>query len=315
MVECDVPARFGEVMAVTCGLAWAVSVVLFRRVGDTDPRALNLFKNVVASLLLLITLAVMGQGFDLHRSTEDWTRLLGSSLLGLTVGDTLFFAGLQRIGASVAAVTDCTYSPVVLLFSVLLLGEALSPGLLVGLPLVVVGLLVVAWRSEPKDKSGTSTEVGKPVDRLGVLFAMGGVACSALGAVLAKPALERSGLVEATAVRMVFSSLTLLLWQVASGRTRSSWQLFLPHPRWRWMLPATVMGSYFSMLLWLGGFKYAPASTAALLNQLATIFLLVLSATLGGEVVPARRWAGAAIAFSGAMVVLAGSHGLSWNPL
>jgi drug/metabolite transporter (DMT)-like permease len=59
------------------------------------------------------------------------------------------------------------------------------------------------------------------------------------------------------------------------------------------------------MLLWLGGMKYGTASRAALLNQMGAIFVLVISRALG-EVVPLRRWIGAALAVAGVCIVIAG---------
>jgi len=289
------PVWTGEFMALGCGLCWAISVMLFRRMGAVDPWVVNLFKNIVASALLLLTLLAMGRGLDWTRSTEDWCRLAGSALLGLTLGDTLFFAGIQRIGASVAAVTDCAYSPLVVGLSVLLLGETISGGLVLGVPLVVAGLVTVAW-----NKPGSLR-----VDRKGVAFALGGVVASALGVIVAKPALVRSNLIEATTVRLIVGALSLVLVQAATGRLRVSLAVFRPQPLWRALLPASVMGTYISMILWLGGIKYAPASRAALLNQMATVFMLLLS-RLSGEIVPKRRWLGAGLALAGAVAVLVG---------
>jgi drug/metabolite transporter (DMT)-like permease len=290
----------GEIMALGCALCWSIAVLLWRKVGTHDPRALNLFKNTVASAMLCLTLLAMGRGFDTTRSTEDWLRLFASAVLGLTVGDTLFFMGLQRIGASVAAVTDCAYSPVVVILSVLLLHETPKVALLWGAPLVVAGLLVVSW--QPRGVVPGRLHV----DRKGVLLAVAGVVATALGVVVAKPALGRSDLIEATTVRLLFGTVSLVAWQASTGDFRSALGMFRPQRLWVWMLPATVAGTYVSMVLWLGGIKYTEASTAALLNQMATVFLLILARLFGGEVVPPRRWLGAGLALAGAVAILAG---------
>ncbi len=291
--------HIGEIMAVSCALCWAIAVLLFRRVPIMDPRGLNLFKNTIAFALLLITLWLTGGHIDWQRSPEDWLRLAGSALLGLTLGDTLFFAGLQRIGASVAAVTDCVYSPTVVALSVVFLGESPHVGLLLGAPLVAAGLVLVSWQGQ--------TTAAEKVDRLGVLLSVSGVFATAIGVIIAKPALDHSDLIEATTVRLFFAAASLLVWQMASGRLRSSFAMFRPQPMWRPMIPATLVGTYLSMLLWMGGIKYTQASHAALLNQMATVFLLLLSRFVGGEVVPPRRWIGAGIAVVGVLLVLRGA--------
>jgi hypothetical protein len=287
-------------MAVGCALCWAVAVTLFRRVGALDPWALNLFKNVVACILLLATMAAVGIGFDTARSGEDWLRLAGSALLGITLGDTLFLAGLQRIGGSVAAVVDCAYSPTVVLLSILVLGETLRGGLLIGGPLVIAGLLVVTW--QPRLQPGEAQPPA--VSRSGGLLALAGVVATACGVILAKPALGRSDLVEATTVRLLVASASIVLRQFVLGRLTDTLKLFRPQPVWRPLVPAAVVGTYLSMLLWLGGIKYASASKASLLNQLATVFLLVLARWVGGEAVPLRRWLGAGVALAGVLVIV-----------
>lgn len=286
----------GEIMALGCALSWAIAVLLFRNIGPIDARGLNLFKNAAAVVLLAITMLVMGRHIDTERSLTDWALLAGSAVLGITIGDSLFFAGLQRIGANLAAITDCVYAPVVVGLSVLVLHEPVTHGLMIGAPLVAAGLVVVTWQ-----KPG-----GAAIDMRGVAYAVGGVLATALGVVMAKPILEKSDLIEATTMRLAIAALTLLPIQAATGRLRASLALFKPQPLWRKMLPAVVVGPYVSMLLWLGGLKYAPVSRAALLNQMATVFLLLLSRFVGGEVVPKRRWAGALLALAGALCVLLG---------
>lgn len=280
-------------MALACALAWAFAVLLFRRVPAT-PAALNLFKNVVASGLLLATMLATGTRFDLARSPRDWAYLVGSGVLGLAVADTLFLAGLQRIDASIAAVADCAYSPTVLLLSAAWLGEALTGRLLLGAPLVVLGLFVVSWQ-----RPGAAR-----IDRRGVALVVIGVITTGVGVVLAKPALDRSVVIEATTVRLLAGSAGLFVYQLAIGRVRDAVSLFRPQPAWRVAIPATVLGTYVAMLLWLGGMKYGTASRSALLTQTGAIFVLVLSRA-GGEAVPLRRWVGALVAVAGVFVLVA----------
>lgn len=292
----QVQAHLGEAMALACAACWATAVLLFRRVGPVDPKALNLFKNVLAAALLLLTMAALGKGFDRQRSTEDWVRLAASGVLGLSIADTFFLAGLQRVGPSLAAISDCIYSPTVLVLSALILGERLHGGLLLGVPLVVTGLLIVSWQGK---------EALQRLDRGGMLLCLAGVATTATAVVIAKPALNRSDLLEATTVRLLVGALAIVVWDLGAGTLRQGLSLFKPQAVWRAAIPATLIGTYVSMLLWLGGIKYTQASRAALLNQMAVVFTMVLSWWLG-EKIPGRRWLGAALAMTGAIAVLRG---------
>ena len=193
--------------------------------------------------------------------------------------------------ASVAALADCVYAPTVLVLSVLFLHEGLGAGLFVGTPLVVVGLVIVAWRRQ--------------ADAKGVLLCIGGVMTTAVAVIVAKPVLERSELIEATLVRLTAGAVGIGLFEAVSGRGREALVLFRRHPAHPFAFLGAFLGTYVAMILWLGGMKYGAASRAALLNQSATVFVLVLS-RLTGEVIPARRWLGAAIAVAGVVVVLTG---------
>lgn len=280
-------------MALGCAVVWAAAVMLFRRLGAVHPVSLNLFKNALAAALLLLTMALAGLRFDLHRSALDWACLIGSGVLGLAVADSLFLAGLRRVDTAVAAVADCAYSPTVIVISTLCLSEVPRSGFLWGAPLVMLGLLLVVWQPRGEAK----------VDGRGLALLLGGVMTTAVGVVLAKPALCRSGLVEATTIRLLAGSTALLAVQLARGRGREALALFKPQAAWRVAVPATVLATYVSMLLWLGGMKYGTASRAALLNQTGAIVLMVMSRVMG-ERIPARRWLGAALAVTGVAIVV-----------
>ena len=280
-------------MALGCAVVWAVAVMLFRRLGAVHPVSLNLFKNAVAASLLLLTMAAAGLRFDAHRSALDWLRLVGSGVLGLAVADSLFLTGLRRVDAAVAAVADCAYAPTVIVLSTLFLHETPRAGFVWGAPLVLLGLLLVVWQRPGQ----------RAVEPRALAMVLGGVVTTAVGVTLAKPALGRSNLVEATTVRLLAGATAIFVTQLARDRRREALALFTPQPAWRVAVPATVLATYVSMLLWLGGMKYGTASRAALLNQTGAVVLLVLS-RLSGERVAPRRWLGAAIAVAGVAVVV-----------
>jgi drug/metabolite transporter (DMT)-like permease len=66
------------------------------------------------------------------------------------------------------------------------------------------------------------------------------------------------------------------------------------------MVPASFFGSYFSLILWMGGMKYAKVSVAAALNQLNTIFIVVLAAVFLKERLSLWKVAAVILAFVGA---------------
>jgi drug/metabolite transporter (DMT)-like permease len=290
----------GELCALLAPLAWSVAVVLFKRSSAAPPLAMNLFKNVGAIVLLSLTMVALGIGVPLDRSPEDWARLICSGLLGLAIGDTLLFEGLRRIGAGRLAVVDTAYAPLVVTLSWLFLGDPIDAAFLTGASAVVGGVALASIDPDALRQEG-GRELG-----LGTLYAFLGISGTSIGVVLAKPALEGSDLVEVTWTRLVAGVLGMLVWIVLRGRGAEAFSAFKPGPVWRTLLPATFIGTYLSLLLWLGGFKWAHASTAAVLNQMATVYLLFFARFVLKEPVKLRQAAGALLAAGGALWIVLG---------
>ncbi|MHC4093811.1 MAG: EamA family transporter, partial [Planctomycetota bacterium] len=104
----------GQACALMAAIIWAFALVMFKRSGErVPPLALNLFKNTIGILLLVVTLAVMGEGLGTvwrWRNDEVYILLL-SGVIGIAVADTVFFHSLNLIGVGVISIVDCTYSP------------------------------------------------------------------------------------------------------------------------------------------------------------------------------------------------------------
>jgi drug/metabolite transporter (DMT)-like permease len=291
----------GEICAVAAAFTWSVSVVLFKRSESVSPQAINLFKNVSASVLLLLTMPLMGLNIDWTRSGTEWAYLVASGVLGIAIADTLVFMALRKLGASLLAVVECIYAPVIVALGVLVLGESLSWAFLFGAILVMGGVsaATVQRASHVRKKIVVTPEV-----RLGIVYGIAGIAAMAAGVVLAKPVLENGHLVEVTLVRLLAGVLGQVVWMAVVPSQRSAMAVLKPGPVWRTLLPASVLGSYIAMLFWLGGFKWASVSTASVLNQLSSVFTIVLARMYLGEPVTRRRALGAAAAVAGAAIIL-----------
>jgi drug/metabolite transporter (DMT)-like permease len=294
----------GESLAVLCALSWAVSVVLFKKAetsADVSPQALNLFKNVLAVPLLLITMAVLGEGFQWERSVEDWLGLAASGVIGIAIGDTLYFSALRQLGPGMLAIVETAFSPAVVVFSILLLDEVVGLPFLAGAALILSGV-VIAARDEMggQKRSDESSMVSPRGVSVGVVAAV----VVAFGFVIAKPALSRSGLVEGTTVRLLFGVLAQLLWILPRRDRGTVLWILKPHAVWRSLLPGAFIGSYVAMLLWLGGLKHTDASVAALLNQLTVVFTITMGVIVLKEKLTRGRIIGAAAALCGAVVIV-----------
>lgn len=284
----------GEICALLAPLCWSVAMLLYRRTTDHLPGAsITLFKNVLALILLSGTMLVMGIGVPRDRSALDWGRVLFSGLLGLAVADTLLFEALRRIGSARIAIVDTIYAPVLITLSVLFLGDVLTWGFLVGGAAVIAGVAVANWQKPPPGPDATELAFGTV---LGLLA----IAGTATGVVLARPVLQASSLVEVTWTRLLAGVVGQVIWMAVRQELRVAVTVFRPQPVWRTLVPAAFIGTYVSLILWLGGFKWANAPVAAVLNQMATVYMLVLARVVLGEAVTGAQWVGGGLAMCGA---------------
>jgi drug/metabolite transporter (DMT)-like permease len=290
------PLQFkGELCALLSPLAWAISVILFKQATVLPPAAMNLFKNTLALVLLSLTMGVVGVEIPVDRPAADWSIVALSGLLGLSLADTLLFTGLSRIGASRLAVVDTTYAPTVIVLSALFLNEPLSLIFLLGAAGVLGGVALASI--EPQKKLDRSVVVG-------MLYAWGGISCTATAVVLVKPVLEQSELLEITWSRLFFGVGGQLFYLLLSDQLQGTLRALVPSPAYKTLVPASILGTWLSLLLWLGGFKWAPASVAAVLNQLATVYILVLARVVLKEELKSRQIVGTMLAAVGALVLV-----------
>jgi len=266
------PRALGEILAAGSALAWAVAVVLFRVSGRrVHPIGLNLAKCVLALALMVPTLAVLGEPFAPAVPASTVGLLLLSGVLGIAVSDTLLFYALNRLGASLTAIVDCFYSPFVIGLSFLLLGERLTPVQMAGAGLVVSAVLTLS-------KEGKIERIGRRDLVLGIVYGVLAMFFVAFGIVMVKPVLGGVSVFWSTFVRIVGGAAALGL-LLPFLRNRRAVLAPLGKPRnWKAIVPASFFGSYLSLILWMGGMKYAKASVSAILNQLSTIFIVIIAA-------------------------------------
>lgn len=290
----------GEIYALLTAVVWAFALVLFKRSGErVSPLALNLFKNVIGLALLAATLTIMWDGPGVLRQypRQDICILVFSGIVGIALADTALFAALNLIGVGILSIVDCLYAPSIILFAWLLLSETLTWPLYVGGALVLGGIVVSSRHPPPPGRTRRQL-VG------GALLGALALALMGFGIVLAKPLLEYFPLIWATTIRLLAGTGALALLALASSKRREHWSVFKPSPVWWHSVPASVLGAYVSMILWVAGFKYAKASSVAILNQTSVIFALILATLILKEAFTRRKLVAVVLAMGGALIVV-----------
>lgn len=295
-----IQSYFGEILALLTAVAWALAVILFKKSGETvHPIGLNLFKNLMAVVLLVPTMWFMGKTIFREVPLGDYGIVFISGILGIAIADTLFFVSLNALGAGLSAIVVCMYSPFIIALSIIWLGESLTIWQLVGAAMIVLAVLAASL-----ERNGDGSN--RRAILWGILWGVLSQAANAAGIVMVKPLLERSPLLWVTEWRL-FAGAAGLMAVLAVHRNRGSIvRSVFSRRRWGYTLSGSFTGAYLAMMLWLGGMKLAQASVASALNQTSTIFIFVFAALFLREPVTMPRVTGIALGVCGALLVTFG---------
>jgi len=290
----------GQTLALLSAVFWAFAVILFKKSGETvHPIGLNLFKNLLAMVLFIPTMLIFRETFFRPIPFSEYAIFLISGVLGIAIGDTLFFMSLNRIGAGLTAIVGYMYSPSIILFSVLFLKESLNLLQILGVILILSALLSTTQIKLPKNLSRKALLIG-------ILWGTLASIATAIGIVLIKPMLGKTPLLWATEIRLIagfFSLLIITSFLPARKRIIAS---LLTTKGLGYTIGGTLVGTYIALVVWLGGMKYTQASIAAPLNQISNIFVFILAAMILKEPITLRRILAIIIAFGGALLVFLG---------
>ncbi len=289
----------GELLSLASALVWAFAVIIYRRLGETlSPTALNFLKNLlVLGMVLPTVLLVHGLGFPTF-TVSTVIICLVSGLLGIALADTLYLRALNTLGAGRTGIVGNFYSPFVILLSYVFLAERLSILQVAGFALVSVGVLLVSQRDRGE-------VLPDRAQLKGVLTGMLAVFLMAAAIVMVKRILEEHELLWVVLLRLIGGVLGMLL--IFAVRRR--WPVFRKAGaaiQWGWLVLAAFLGQYLAMILWLGGYKFTQASVAAILNETASVFIVILAWLILGEAMHRRKFAGVVVSMAGVGCMIAG---------
>lgn len=190
----------GILAAILSAASWACGTLLFDRIGKVMSPAGITFVKGAAGILLMALLAVCLGGFD-RIEPMDGLYLALSGIIGIAVGDTLFFKSLQDLGAKMQVLFFMLGQVMTMLLSFLFLGELLSVNEYVGSFALLLGVVIVLWGKQEDH----------PNKARGILYGLLAIGCFSLSAVIVKYSIHDVDVVSATFYRMSFGTVFILL--------------------------------------------------------------------------------------------------------
>jgi drug/metabolite transporter (DMT)-like permease len=292
----------GEIAGLGAAFAWAVGTVLFRRLGATiPPLALNLYKGVTAIAILSCVLALRSEGWS-DVDGYSFGLLIVSGVIGIGIGDTAFFASLNRLGERrTVLMAETLAPPIAMLIALATLSEVLHFTAFIGIAITISG---VAWVivEQTSQTSANASEL-----KSGIAYGLLAALCQAIGAVLSRAALTQSevGPLMSSIIRIIGGLCILLVWMPLTGNAYIPQSVRIEKP-WRAILLATLTGTCVGIFLQQLSLQHTQAGIAQTLIATSSLFILPLVA-IRGEAISLRACIGAVIAIIGvALLFLAG---------
>jgi len=301
----------GEVLSLLCAFLWAFAVIYYKKAGEHfNAYEMNLFKSVFVFALMVPTVVVS----DLFFSTAQGFKIIDfygflmpeftysqlfivfvSGIVGIMLADMFYLRALQLIGASLTGITGSLYSPFVVGFSLLFLGESLSAWQYFGMMMVLAGVILVGYRKK-------SLIIKHPPIK-GFIYAAFAVLFTALGIVMIKPLSNDLPFFWIILIRSLGGMVAMLVYGLVLKKSLAILHI-VKKTGGTWLILGAFIGQYISMMVWVAGYKYTSASIASILNETASVFILLLSWLMLGEKINSKKILGVFITMTGVIFVL-----------
>lgn len=144
------PIGYGLVLLAL--LSWSGSTIYTRKyvrdMNSTDIMSVRMF----FAAIFVMPLSLFLVGFDLSQvNAQGFFALAYAALIGTFLGEWLNLYNIQQFGATASAMVSYVIPIVASLGGVLLLGETITQGMLVGMVLIFVGIYLISYRQGPEE--------------------------------------------------------------------------------------------------------------------------------------------------------------------
>ena len=270
----------GEVGALLAAACWAVSFTIFtaqtRRLG---PLSVNTVRSLFAALFILLLAPFFGSLGELREmSLSTLVALVGSGVLAMGVGDSLFFASLPLMGASRAIpISNGLYPLLALLLAAVWLDEKVTVLILLGTALVIAGVTLLVGESAPSVEGNATggAAAARGRGKKGFFLLVAACVAWAVSTNWLKAGGGDADVVAAATIRVVINGLILLpmayLWEgkrdLLGNGLRDTVALAV----------AGIVGIGIGSLLYLFAVQEAGAGKTAVLTSTLPLFALPLA--------------------------------------
>lgn len=283
----------GILSAIISAASWACGTLLFDRIGKVMSPAGMTFVKGTASIVLMALLVICMGGFD-GVGSADCLYLAMSGVIGISIGDTLFFKSLQDLGAKMQVLFFMLGQVMTMVLSFMFLGELLTTHEYFGSLILLVGVTIVLWGKQEDHPNKTR----------GIIFGFLSIVCFSLSAVIVKYSITNINVVSATFYRMFFGTLFVLIAGVSSKKIKS-WINPLRDVRLTVLFVINVFVITFGgFLLSMVAIKNISVSLASVLSTTEPVFVLLFAYMFNHDEITKRELVGAFISIVAVLFII-----------
>jgi drug/metabolite transporter (DMT)-like permease len=287
------PKTIGILAALGCAASWAMGAVLFKKVGEQlSSPAMTLVKGFISAALLGLALLLVGYA---PVSTNTLLLLVLSGILGIAIGDTLFFAALKELTPHTLIMLLTGGQVLTVLLAVVFLGEKPSPFAWLGIALIISGIFIVV-------RANLSGERKRSPLRCIILGGLSTV-CMSVSFLLTKGPLRTTSDLEVTFIRMVAGAVTMLIISLFTGQAKNWWQPFRASGLLVQFFLSVAVVTFGAFWLQFVAFKRLDLAIASTLTSVEPIFVLPLGLIFLREKVTLTALAGSILAVAGIALI------------
>lgn len=289
----------GILLGLASAFIWATTSLAIKAQADhVNPLSFNAFRMLIGAIFTFALVPFFGGIQAITQVPTTAALLLSvSSVIGIAIGDMLYFWSLNQIGAARALPISGTYPLFTWAIAVPLLGERITLTALIGTLLVLIGVYLLAPGNDTAARADARTQ------RLAAGMAIAAAILWAVATTMLKTGIQASPhVIIVNAIRLPVAALSSALVAQGYGGARV-WDGYT-----RKNLPRLTALALYStgigMIVWTLTVDWAGAARAALLNTTAPLIGVPLAVVFLRERVTPRVAVGTLLAVWGVWMIL-----------
>lgn len=291
----------GEISALITAILWAVSSYFFSNaINKIGSLSVNFLRLLISLLLLIPTIFIFNIWDTI--SLRQIILLMLSGVVGLSIGDALFFKSLEFLSPRIGTLVTSLSPAVSAIMAYFFLSERISLINVMGIVIALSGVMLVVFKKEENTGNAKNTkELNK-----GLLYAFLYTLGQGGGIILARFAYDEKPVnsITATAVRIFPAALVLLPFFLLKVKTFRPKIIFQNDVKiFKNVLTATVLSAYIGMVLMLVSVTQTSIAVASTIMGTVPIIQLLISKYYFKDRLTFRSYAGAIINVAGIIIL------------